>query len=720
MIDLLLMILSVLLSILIPLVTFAYSRKRKLRELYEVMWEKSSKLKPDKVLGIRGKSKFGFHKYYYHREMDDVIKKKIELKQNVLIIGKPLAGKSRAVYETLTTLKEDYAVIIPRLVDINIEEFRIPFRFCFWRKTIIFLDDINKFVEKRNFMHLLRRFIERHTIIIATCRSGPEYEILFGKMEGELFSIFGDPVEISKISRRKGEEIVKKTGRKLASTFDGTIGSIFLQLETMRDRFRSCSGVEKGILRSIRRLYYARIYREREVFLVDRIKHVSKMKEEIERKHFEWVQLLEELEKKGFIEIVKDMVRAEEAHLEAVFEDDFSILGNLYEMMDIFSNDPETLFGVGTQACHIASGRIPKNQLVEYIKLAIKALDKALETFTLERFPYSYASTQNNLGIAYKMLARVEGKAENCKKAIKSYNEALKVRPPQQDPIEYAMALMNIGSAYCVLAEVEDKAENCKKAIETLHEALGVEGLGSYLWGHAAIYLNLGVVYDTLAEVEDKAKNCKKAIKAHNEALKILNPEHYPQDYGNVFHNLGESYEKLAEVEDKAENCKRAIKAYKEALKLRTPQHNPIEFAFTQRSLGGAFQMLAHVENKAKNCNKSIKAYKESLRIWTLECYPRNYAEVLISLGNTYRILAEVKDKAKNCKKAMKTLEEAKKIITPEVDPINYFRTQNNLGNAHFILADVENKAENCKRAIKAYKEALKLIAAQQIRSITH
>jgi len=115
-----------------------------------------------------------------------------------------------------------------------------------------------------------------------------------------------------------------------------------------RKKFRSCSEVEKGVLRSIKRLYYAGIYREREIFSTKIIKHLSKEKEEIEKKQDEWIKLLKELGSKGFIKIIKKAeVWAEEIYLEFVIEDDISVLNNLNEMMKIFSKDPEVLFRLG-------------------------------------------------------------------------------------------------------------------------------------------------------------------------------------------------------------------------------------------------------------------------------------------------------------------------------------------------------------------------------------
>ena len=54
--------------------------------------------------------------------------------------------------------------------------------------------------------------------------------------------------------------------------------------------------------------------------------------------------------------------------------------------------------------------------------------------------------TQNNLGNAYRTLAEVEDKTENCKKAIQAYMQALEIRTLEQFPMDYAMTQNNLGS----------------------------------------------------------------------------------------------------------------------------------------------------------------------------------------------------------------------------------------------------------------------------------
>jgi tetratricopeptide (TPR) repeat protein len=80
--------------------------------------------------------------------------------------------------------------------------------------------------------------------------------------------------------------------------------------------------------------------------------------------------------------------------------------------------------------------------------------------------------TQNNLGIAYANLAKLEDTAANCKRAILAYETALEVRTLERFPLQYAQTQNNLGSAYATLAAVEDKAANCRKAFGAYEMAL--------------------------------------------------------------------------------------------------------------------------------------------------------------------------------------------------------------------------------------------------------
>ena len=423
---------------------------------------KSSSLTPEVVLGIRP-----FGKYYYRRKEDDLIDESLRNKKNLLIIGPPLSGKSRAVYEALINLPEPQNLIVPRCKDINPETLLFP-----KNTKIIVIDDLHKFVEKQNLEYLLNASIQNSITIVATCRSAMEYKKVKHKIDLE--TIFENIIELPEISSKVGEEIAKEVKKDWGKVkFNGTVGSIFMPLAEIERRFNECNNIEKTILRALGSLCICGIYEENQVFPLAWIKIVAK-KAGLEGEDFRWTGWLENLRDRELITLVEnDKVRAEEVYLEDIFKPPWKVknLDVFREAVTTFSGVPEALVSLGNRAYYIGIIDLEK---ANYMKIAIKAYEEALKVYTLDRFPMDYAMTQNNLGNAYSTLAEVEAKAENCKKAIKAYEEALKVRTLDRFPMDYAMTQNNLGTAYSTLAEVEAKAENCKKAIKSYEEALKV------------------------------------------------------------------------------------------------------------------------------------------------------------------------------------------------------------------------------------------------------
>jgi tetratricopeptide (TPR) repeat protein len=433
------------------------------RSYYKVVWREPSKLKPSEVLGLRADPEYGFVERFYPRNDNthELIREKIEgeKKENVLIIGTPLSGKTRAIYQALITLKKPYDVIIPKVTDIDPKDHLFPYRLnflklifwklAFWRKekrrkTILLLDDLEKFTEKKNFTTLLQKFLDRNIVIVASCLSGPEYKKLQEEM-GKFSEIFKDPIKVPKISKGEGKKVAEDLGKSLPKRFDGNIGSIFLPLDAMRDRFRNCNDIEKGILRSIKHLYLAGIYREREIFSIDRVKLVSKEKKGIEREPFEWEELLKRSENKGFIEkINNDELQVEEAYLENVIENDIPPLSNFNDMIKIFSNDLEALFRIGT---HAFFTRTMDNEKAKYVEISNQAWNKLLKINPEDAVAWS------NKGLALGNLGRYE-------EALECFDKALEINP------EKAEAWSDKGAALLHFGRFEEALNYFNKGLE--------------------------------------------------------------------------------------------------------------------------------------------------------------------------------------------------------------------------------------------------------------
>jgi hypothetical protein len=94
-------------GIAVPIVL---KRRKLLNSIYDVKWKSTAKLKPKEVMGERASQKSGFHDYYSSRQEDDLILAKIENRENVLIVGPPLAGKTRAAYHAFKKLSKPHDV----------------------------------------------------------------------------------------------------------------------------------------------------------------------------------------------------------------------------------------------------------------------------------------------------------------------------------------------------------------------------------------------------------------------------------------------------------------------------------------------------------------------------------------------------------------------------------------------------------------------------------
>jgi len=395
---------------------------------------KSSSLKPEVLLEKRP-----FNPYYYERQEDTLINKSLNNKKNIIIIGSPLSGKSRAVYEALTKLSKPHNIAIPRCIDINLETFLFP-----KNTEIVVIDDLHKFVEHQNFEHLLRVTLDKNVVIVATCRSGMEYKKVKNKIDLETIFEHECTIELPRISNDTGEEIARRVGIRWGEVkFDRTVGSIFMRLAEMERRFNELDNIEKTILRALRSLYICGIYEEKDIFPLEWIKIATK-RVGLERRDFEWTGLLENLRDKELItRVEKDKVRTEEVYLDYIVKPlvEMKILDVFNEMISTFSDVPEAQFKLGSRAYTIGTIDLEK---AEYMKIAIKAYEEALKVRTLDRFPMDYAMTQNNLGNAYRTLGEVEAKAENCKKAIKAYEEALKVFTKEEFPEIYLLVKSNL------------------------------------------------------------------------------------------------------------------------------------------------------------------------------------------------------------------------------------------------------------------------------------
>ncbi len=117
----------------ISIIRKEYKRRNK---YYSIVWKKAEDIKPEKLLKLRE-----YRPFYYEQEHDKQITICLENKENVVIIGKSLIGKTRAAFEALRSIKHPYVVSVVNNVNIE-EDFLLPINLRRKRTKIVFIDDL--------------------------------------------------------------------------------------------------------------------------------------------------------------------------------------------------------------------------------------------------------------------------------------------------------------------------------------------------------------------------------------------------------------------------------------------------------------------------------------------------------------------------------------------------------------------------------------------------
>ena len=162
-------------------------------------------------------------------------------------------------------------------------------------------------------------------------------------------------------------------------------------------------------------------------------------------------------------------------------------------------------------------------------------------------------------------------RAANLQKAIACFEQALRFRTPEADPLDYATTQNNLGVAYAELP-VGDRAANLQKAIACFERALRFWTSKADPFNYALTQHNLGYAYATLP---------RGTVRPTCEGHRLLSggpplphPEADPLDWALTQNNLGNAYRELP-AGDRAANLQKAIACYEAALRFHTPRLTP-------------------------------------------------------------------------------------------------------------------------------------------------
>jgi tetratricopeptide (TPR) repeat protein len=397
---------------------------------------------------------------YKRRASDDAIKNSLKNHENVLVIGMPKSGKTRSVYQALKAVFPDFFVI--KVPPKDVEHVRFPY---IKRNYLVFFDDLNKFSDVNfDFNSFLKKIKakSKNMIVVSTCRSGDEFILSVKAKSMQFFKgTFTTVVNLDeyKLDESEGEELAMEAGVTWKpDQFLGTPGSVILDIEDMKNRYRNSGTYEKSILRACKLLKQANIFSYEKVL----IRAICTSIFETEINESSWIDSITHLREINLV------TRSSIPKIE-VYDPTLELVVNDYEPTDhlesllsllIGLEDAESLFYLGNafyrdkkykngEKSYKKCLRISPESVEAHNNLGIlldgmgREEDAKAEYREALRINSDSAEAHYNLGILLKEMGRRED-------AEAEYREALRINP------DYADAHGNLGILYSETGRKEE------------------------------------------------------------------------------------------------------------------------------------------------------------------------------------------------------------------------------------------------------------------------
>ncbi len=189
--------------------------------------------------------------------------------------------------------------------------------------------------------------------------------------------------------------------------------------------------------------------------------------------------------------------------------------------------------------------KMPVENQQTNLKGAITNYQSALQVYTRKAYPKEWAKTQHSLGDAYYNL-RDEGRpffgsappggSPNLREAIFHYESALQVYTLDAFPEEWATTQYDLGNAYRDLSS-GNRQTNLSNAIVCFQNILQVRTLENAPIEWAQTQHCLGDTYRALFE-GDRQTDLEQAIASYERALQVYSQQDFPNDWSTLQTNL--------------------------------------------------------------------------------------------------------------------------------------------------------------------------------------
>ena len=518
---------------------------------------------------------------YKRKKSDDEIENYLNDSKDLLIIGMPKAGKTRSAYQAIKSVLPEFCVIRPpaeKLSDFTI----LPPK----KNYLIFFDDLNKFADVDfDFRRFLDKFNGKSNkmIVLSTCRSGDELDNLKSKSM-EFYRKF-KIVDLNDylLNEAEGEQLAEDVGVEWKlEQFNGTPGSVVLDDEDMKKRYKHLSDSQKAILWTCKLLRSANIFMYKKGLIKNVCAHIF----ETEIDETDWINSVNLLEDNSFITKPKrgfNNINVYDSTLDSVLYD-YSPEDHLLPLLELLINlkDAENLFYLGNafyekkdhesaEKCYRKSSEFNPDNAAAHYNLGILLQDMERYGEAKEEYREAIradpdnAAAHYNLGILLKDLERYDEAEKEYREAIRAnpddaiahynmgvllddlrrydgaeeeYREAMRADP------DYTAAYSNLGALLSDLKRYEEAEEEYREAIRTDLD-------------YAIAHYNLGVLLQDMERYDEAEEEYREAIRinpylaaAHYNLGELLSETERPEDAKKEFEIAKELFEKQGREAD--------------------------------------------------------------------------------------------------------------------------------------------------------------------------
>jgi len=180
----------------------------------------------------------------------------------VLLVARPKMGKSRTIFQMLKrdVFKNKTALIVRSEPS---PEFLSSLQIPHQKDLIIVLDDLHKFTRRFDahlFLEKIRSASGEFSLLAST-RDGGEFDHVKKEMPDYFLRNF-QGIEIAELDNDQGRELAKRIGKDFkTSPFDGSPGSITMDIEAMIQRYHNLDLEEKCLMNTLALLYTIRCFK---------------------------------------------------------------------------------------------------------------------------------------------------------------------------------------------------------------------------------------------------------------------------------------------------------------------------------------------------------------------------------------------------------------------------------------------------------------------------